>query len=96
MQGRGVWLKKFTGRCVQQALLCAGSWPPAFPGCCLPSLATRLVCCCCCCAQIWENKTQWRGFLLCCEKLQEQGSPLVLLQLPENILEQALGGVSHS
>jgi hypothetical protein len=49
-----------------------------------------------CCPQVWENGTQWKGFLVCCEKLADHGAPLVLLQLPESILEKALDSLPRS
>lgn len=42
------------------------------------------------------NGNQWRGFLTCCEKLADNGSAYVLLQLPESILEKAMGSFSEA
>lgn len=46
--------------------------------------------------QVWVNGNQWRGFLTCCEKLADNGSAYVLLQLPESILEKAMGSFSEA
>lgn len=42
-----------------------------------------------CAGQIWLNERQWQGFIICCEKAAPASYP-VLLQLPSNILEQAM------